>query len=749
MSKPTDKAQVLKESAYALQLRAETLCKINITDKLSEPQGFPSCTNIEIMHQLQVHQIELELQNEELLTTQSELKAAELRYKELYDRAPVGYCTLDADSVILEHNLFTNHLLDRPDLDLVGKKLSDYILAEDQDIYYLHTKKLTQINVPEYCELRLLKASDDVIWVMFNQSLIETVHDKPFYYLAISDISKRKAMQIDLDNHYENINKLVELRTLELMTVKEQAEAANLAKSAFLAKISHEIRTPMAAIIGLTHLLKRSAFNSDQANKLAQIDVSAKHLLSIINDILDLSKIEAGKMQMDTVDFHLSEVLDNVSIIIKQTADTKGLNIIIDQGHVPQHLVGDPTRLRQALLNLASNAVKFTHKGSIVIKTELLEDNNQQLLVRFAVTDSGIGINPDDIKILFQDFVQGEHSRDDNIGSSGLGLSITKRLAELMNGKVGVSSRVGVGSTFWFTARLQRYTLENNDNPLPLPLPLPLEDSNSEILLSQHHQGTHILLVEDNIIIREIIQELLHDAGIVIDIAIDGVSAIEKAKLKVYDLILMDIQMPTMNGLEATKNIRSLSAWTAQPIIALTANAFTEDRAACIEAGMNDFLAKPIAPKTLFETLHKWLPRTQQIKSVISNAEPIKRKRRLKAKTRMALIPGLNLDYCHSLLKGDAHKYLELMTIFIDIHKDDMDNFCKAINKQDLVKAKRLAHSLKGSAATLGIDKLAELAMDLEDTLKNTDMPLDTVFINRQTSAIKHELQAIINVMAK
>ncbi|WP_408605882.1 response regulator [Dechloromonas agitata] len=372
-----------------------------------------------------------------------------------------------------------------------------------------------------------------------------------------------------------------------------------MAKSTFLANMSHEIRTPMNAILGYAHLLRRGELTAEQGDRLTKIGTAGEHLLAVINDILDISKIEAGKMVLEETDFALSAILDHVQSLIANSARAKGLTVRIDYGNVPSILRGDPTRLRQGLLNFANNAVKFTERGTVTIRARLLEESESGLLIRFEVSDTGIGISAQQRAGLFRAFQQVDASTTRKYGGTGLGLAITQRLARMMGGDAGVESQPGLGSTFWFTARLRRGLLAESAETR--------DQSSPESMIRLHYAGTRILLVEDDSINQEVALALLEDTGLKVDVADNGWQAVAKATETDYALILMDMQMPEMGGIEATQAIRQLPARQWTPIVAMTANAFDEDRERCIAAGMSDFIPKPVDPEVLYQTLVRWL----------------------------------------------------------------------------------------------------------------------------------------------
>jgi len=393
---------------------------------------------------------------------------------------------------------------------------------------------------------------------------------------------------------------------IALAAAKEAAEAANVAKSTFLANMSHEIRTPMNGILGMASLLRRGGVTPTQAAQLDRIDSAADHLLGIINDILDISKIEAGKLVLDEAPVAIDSLLANVRSILAERARAKGIALQVDAAALPCAVSGDPLRLQQGLLNFATNAVKFTERGSVTLRVRVQEEAADSILLRLEVEDTGIGVPPETLSRLFSAFEQADSSITRKYGGTGLGLAITRHLAEMMGGEAGAESAPGKGSTFWFTARLKKGT-----GPQETSATGAATDADAERHLQQNFAGAKVLVVDDEPVNREVAKMLLEDTGLDIRIATDGEQAVAMAGTEGFDAILMDMQMPKRDGLEATRRIRRMPEHERTPVIAMTANAFTEDRTRCLDAGMNDFLAKPFDPDTLFAMLLRWLERAR------------------------------------------------------------------------------------------------------------------------------------------
>ena len=577
----------------------------------SSPQDrAPTHPDTDLLHELQVHQVELEMQNESLRQTQNALEASRDRYVDLYDFAPVGYLTLSPEGLIVEINLTGAGMLGKPRELLLHRGFSSLLVDEDQSRWLLALTNMTADDaaLKQHRRLPLAFSLPDgrLLHVQADITVLKVADGQPLIRVALTDITEKKVIAAELEKHRHHLEGLVRERTAELATAKAAAEAANLAKSRFLANMSHEIRTPMNAIMGMANLLRRDGVTPQQADRLDKISTASEHLLGIINDILDLSKIDAGKFAIEEGPVALASLMSNVRSILSQLAEAKGVQLQVECSACPTLLRGDATRLQQALLNYATNAVKFSEKGTVTLRTFVQDEDADSVLLRFVVEDEGIGIAPEVLPRLFAAFEQGDNSITRQYGGTGLGLAITRRLAELMGGTTGVVSTPGMGSTFWFTARLKKTDELLPAAPVAATVAKPV---GGEAQLRQRYAGRRILVVDDEPMNLEIAQMLLEGAGLQVDTAADGALAVSLAQEATYVAIFMDMQMPNVDGLEATRLIRSLPSYRHTPIIAMTANAFNEDKERCSAAGMSDFLGKPFDPEDMFGVLLKWLGR--------------------------------------------------------------------------------------------------------------------------------------------
>ncbi|PZN76377.1 MAG: hypothetical protein DM484_16880 [Candidatus Methylumidiphilus alinenensis] len=554
-------------------------------------------------------------------------------------------------------------------------------------------------------EYRLMHKDGHWIWLLGRGKVMERDADGlPLRMLGtVIDISLRKEIEE------------------KLQLAKDVAEEATKVKGSFLANMSHEIRTPMNAVIGMAHLALQTELTPRQRNYLEKIHLSGQHLLGIINDILDFSKIEAGKLSLEAVDFVLDNVFSMVASLIADKIKAKNLQLLFEiEPNVPHQLLGDPLRLSQVLVNYATNAVKFSHSGDILLKVSMVEDAGQDVLLRFSVKDQGIGMTSEQLARLFQPFSQADATITRQYGGTGLGLVICKNLAEMMGGGVGVESELGKGSSFWFTVRLVKgnprlKNLESSGQTLYAHSPARLLSLEKALERLNILGSARILLVEDNDINQELATELLVGVGFEVDVAENGRVALDKIASSLYDLVLMDIQMPIMDGITTTREIRKDSRLKDLPVVAMTANAMASDREQCLLSGMNDYVAKPIIPEQLYTVLVRWIkpPRARNSPPLTGNATVLPTK-----PSMLEEIPGLDVATGLARVMGKRDLYLKLLRKFALNHADAVNKIRACLNDQQYLEARRIAHTLKGLSGTLGALELQRQAEEVEKAIK-------------------------------
>ncbi len=620
------------------------------------------------------------------------LKLNEVRLKAVFDHSPDAFVQLDSNGNIIDWNDKAEDIFGYRKSEVMGKNFS-IVMPDNKHGLNSGYRSCYQ-------------KSENIIGVI--REIIGQRKDGSLFSLEL------RTNEINLDEgstYLVSARDITERRESEskLLSAMIAANAANAAKSDFLSNMSHEIRTPMNSIIGMTKLALKTHLNAKQHDYLVKIDYSAIHLLNLINDILDFSKIEARKLELEQIDFDLNSLFNSLSGQLAHSAASKQLLLVVDiDVRLTMPLRGDPMRLSQVLLNYTSNAIKFTEKGEITVRAKLLDERNDDVEIRFEVCDTGIGLSQDEISELFQPFQQADTSTTRKYGGTGLGLAICKQLVELMGGTVGVESQPGQGSVFWFVVRLHK------GRELDVKTQAALV--NFDAL-----KNSSILLAEDNLFNQQVAVEMLQEVGARVSVANNGQEVIDMLMVQRFDIVLMDVQMPVMDGLEATRKIRSTPALADICIIAMTANARREDKEQCFAAGMDEFISKPVFADKLYSVLAQCLSGKAAGNVIKQSALP-----ELDPRTHFVMenlrfqalasdhVALVDLSVLAKMLGSDPAKIHKFALKFLSSARLGLEEIEAAINQQNLPMIAALGHRNKSPARTVGALAYAELCQSLE-----------------------------------
>jgi PAS domain S-box-containing protein len=642
------------------------------------------------------------------------LRESEERSRSLIETSPDMIALIDFSGKIILMNgvALTTYGYESKD-ELIGKSVLDFVIPEDRPRVLQEISKVLEVKTLRNLEYTSLKKDGSTFSIEVSASLILDAQQKPTsIVIMIRNITERKRATAEL----VNLNK-------QLEAAKEAAEAGSRAKGEFLASMSHEIRTPLNAVIGMLGLLSTSELNGPHREYVEIAHSSADGLLAIINDILDFSKIEAGKLLFEPVPFDLLRVVEETIDMMVMKTREKGFDLTVQYGpDVPRHFIGDSGHIRQVLINLVNNAIKFTHKGHVLIDVRAEEQMNEEVLLRITVEDTGIGISSDKLDSLFKPFVQADASTTRRYGGTGLGLAISKRLVEMMGGTIGASSRMGEGSAFWFTLCLP---LDKQFTGVAVPmaekvaLHPPAESGVTQTALPKTARWgrlLRVLVVEDNVVNQKVTMLMLTELGCHMDLAANGREAVEMIELLPFDMVFMDCEMPEMDGFEATREIRRLQGDKHLPIIAMTAYALQGDRERCLAAGMDDYFSKPVKLEDFQAALERWGPKDSR--SFEGRLKPPafleKAPLTVENETSSVIDPNVIARLRRLADATDPSLLTRIFHLFLSDTPERITTLREAATTGDTAGLSKAAHSLRGACASIGVMGMVEICKTLE-----------------------------------